>query len=130
MAASTYPVVPALRYRDAHAALDFLTHAFGFVRQGVMEREDGSIGHAELRHGDGFVMIGQVREDDPAPYQQLGPCCLYAVVQDADAHHAQAVEAGARIVQPPTDQEYGSRDYLAQDPEGNLWCFGTYAPRL
>jgi uncharacterized glyoxalase superfamily protein PhnB len=27
-----------------------------------------------------------------------------------------------------TDQEYGSRDYAARDPEGNVWCFGTYRP--
>ena len=28
----------------------------------------------------------------------------------------------------PTDQDYGSRDFVARDPEGNLWSFGTYAP--
>lgn len=27
-----------------------------------------------------------------------------------------------------TDQDYGSRDYAAHDPEGNLWSFGTYRP--
>jgi len=25
------------------------------------------------------------------------------------------------------DTDYGSRDYAARDPEGNLWSFGTYA---
>lgn len=29
---------------------------------------------------------------------------------------------------PPTDQSYGSRDYMARDGEGNVWSFGTYAP--
>ena len=29
---------------------------------------------------------------------------------------------------PPTDLDYGSRDYGARDLEGNLWSFGTYAP--
>jgi uncharacterized glyoxalase superfamily protein PhnB len=32
------------------------------------------------------------------------------------------------ILMPPTDQEYGSRDYTARDAEGNVWSFGTYAP--
>jgi uncharacterized glyoxalase superfamily protein PhnB len=27
-----------------------------------------------------------------------------------------------------TDQDYGSREYAARDPEGNVWCFGTYRP--
>ena len=34
----------------------------------------------------------------------------------------------AEILMPPTDQDYGSRDFVARDPEGNLWCFGTYSP--
>lgn len=25
-----------------------------------------------------------------------------------------------------TDQDYGSREFTARDPEGNLWSFGTY----
>ena len=28
----------------------------------------------------------------------------------------------------PTDQDYGSRDFSARDPEGNIWSFGTYRP--
>ncbi|MGH2960652.1 MAG: VOC family protein, partial [Solirubrobacterales bacterium] len=26
------------------------------------------------------------------------------------------------------DTDYGSRDYSARDPEGNMWSFGTYLP--
>jgi hypothetical protein len=43
-----------------------------------------------------------------------------------DAHHARAVAHGAEIVLELEDQSYGSRDYAARDPEGNLWSFGTY----
>jgi uncharacterized glyoxalase superfamily protein PhnB len=25
-----------------------------------------------------------------------------------------------------TDQDYGSREFIARDPEGNIWSFGTY----
>jgi uncharacterized glyoxalase superfamily protein PhnB len=32
------------------------------------------------------------------------------------------------IVMPPRDQDYGSRDYIARDAEGNIWSFGTYTP--
>ena len=28
----------------------------------------------------------------------------------------------------PFDTDYGSRDYSAKDPEGNIWYFGTYQP--
>jgi uncharacterized glyoxalase superfamily protein PhnB len=50
------------------------------------------------------------------------------VVADLDAHCARARRAGARIVREPVDTDYGSRDYAARDPEGNLWSFGTYRP--
>lgn len=53
---------------------------------------------------------------------------IYAVVADPDAHHAAAVAAGAKIVRELEDMDYGSREYSARDPEGNLWSFGTYRP--
>ncbi len=57
--------------------------------------------------------------------------CVYAVVDNADAHHAAAQAAGADIVTGPHDNEgYPGRSYSARDPEGNLWDFGTYDPRL
>ena len=42
--------------------------------------------------------------------------------------HERALAAGAEILMAPTDQEYGSRDFVAKDHEGNVWCFGTYQP--
>jgi uncharacterized glyoxalase superfamily protein PhnB len=50
------------------------------------------------------------------------------IVDDPDAHHARAVAAGAEIVLELHDQDYGSRDYSARDPEGYVWHFGTYRP--
>jgi uncharacterized glyoxalase superfamily protein PhnB len=47
-----------------------------------------------------------------------------------DAVHDRAVAAGAEIVYPLTDQDYGSRDFSARDPAGNVWSFGTYRPTL
>ena len=37
---------------------------------------------------------------------------------------------GDQVVLAPTDQDYGSRDFSARDPEGNIWSFGTYRPEL
>ncbi len=50
------------------------------------------------------------------------------VVPDADAHHARAAAAGAAVLEAPADRLYGGREYVARDPEGNLWSFGTYDP--
>lgn len=118
--------IPSLRYRDARAAVDFLEKAFGFERHVVYEDDAGGVAHAEMTYRGGMVMLGEQRDDTYGDH--VGHGWLYVVVDDADAHHDRAKAAGAEIVRPLTDQEYGSRDYSARDPEGNLWSFGTYQP--
>ncbi len=39
---------------------------------------------------------------------------------DLDATFAKARDAGAEIVQEPTDQPWGTRDFAVRDPSGNL----------
>jgi uncharacterized glyoxalase superfamily protein PhnB len=111
-------VFPIIRYQDARAGIAFLVDAFGFEEHAVHE-EDGKVRHAELRYRDGMVMIGE---------GESPPAWVYVAVEDADAHYARAKAAGATITRELEDQDYGSRDYGAKDPEGNSWSFGTYRP--
>jgi uncharacterized glyoxalase superfamily protein PhnB len=120
-------IYPTLRYADPAAAIRFLTDAFGLVEQFVSKDDAGGIAHAELSSGSGVVMLGHRRGDDPF---DTGRAVLYVVVDDPDAHHDRAVAAGAEVLMPLTDQPYGSREYAALDPEGNVWSFGTYRPRV
>ena len=46
---------------------------------------------------------------------------------DPDALFARVTSHGADVLQAVTDKEYGSRDFVVRDPEGNVWTFGTYA---
>ncbi len=119
-------VYPTLRYTDADAAITFLTGAFGLTLGEVSRGPDGTVGHAELGWGNGVIMLG-TRSDTPGLFDG-GPVTLYLAVEDPDAHRDRAAAAGAEIVMPLTDQPYGSREYAAQDPEGNTWSFGTYQP--
>jgi uncharacterized glyoxalase superfamily protein PhnB len=130
-------VWPTLRAADARALIDFLVEAFGFV-ENVAYEEDGVIHHAQLDWPEGGgIMLGQ---DRPGTSWARRPgtagaytvtAGAYTVTADTDAVHARAVAAGAEIVEAPVDREYGSREFIARDPEGNLWSFGTYpgAPR-
>ena len=127
-------IVPCLSYRDAPAAIAWLKEAFGFTENLVVPGPDDTIAHAQLAFGTGMVMVGSQRDDE---LQMRTPCDLggvtqsiYIVVEDADAHYARAVEAGADIVRELEDTPYGSRDYSARDPEGHLWNFGTYRPAV
>jgi len=48
------------------------------------------------------------------------------VTDHTAAVHERAKNAGATIVREPNTTDYGSLDFTARDPEGNLWVFGTY----
>ncbi len=120
-------IVPYFGYRDAPAAIDFLVTAFGMERVNVVQDDDGSVAHAELRHGDGVIMLGSWLEGQGGgtPMENAG---IYLVVDDVDTHHATAVAAGAEIVYGPEDTEFETRRYRARDREGYEWSFGTYSP--
>ena len=124
---TTSPTVyPVLRYEDADGAIAYLTDTFGFVPGEITRDDEGRIVHATLTWATGVVMLSESRSDG-SPFD-LGPVCLYLVVDEPDAHFARAQAAGAEMVMALTDQPYGSREYAARDPEGNVWCFGTYQP--
>jgi uncharacterized glyoxalase superfamily protein PhnB len=135
MTASLSPIpniFPFIRCRDAQAQIDWLCAAFGFELQMTMPADDGKIAHCELRLGAGIVMLGSERDDD---FRMKSPLDLgainqgiYICLREVDDHCARARAAGAEIVREPFDTDYGSRDYIARDPEGNLWAFGTYNP--
>lgn len=127
-------IIPTLRYKDAKAAIEWLCEAFGFEKQMVVPGEGNEIAHAQLRFGNGMIMLGSARDDEFGKLQttpeQAGARTQspYIIVKDADAHHERAVKAGAKVVFPLKDEDYGGRGYSCLDPEGHLWNFGTYDP--
>jgi uncharacterized glyoxalase superfamily protein PhnB len=126
-------VIPALRYRDAQGAIEWLCKAFGFEKKMVVPGEDGRVAHAELVLGNSMIMLGDAESD----YSKLvaapvkgSPVSqgLYVVVPDADAHFERAKAEGGEILMPLKTQDYGGRDYTCRDPGGYVWTFGTYDP--
>lgn len=115
-----------LRYRDGHTAIEWLCQAFGFERHVVFDAPDGTVAHAELQRGTAVVGIssaGPVSAANPWTSVSQG---IYVCVTDVDAVHDRAKTAGAEIIMPLKDQDYGSRDFTARDSGGHLWSFGTY----
>ena len=115
-------------YRDPRAALGWLEEAFGFEPTMVIVNEDGSIGHSEMRFGDGLIMVGREFDEHHKSPVSLGGVNTNTVhIQlegGLDAHCERARAAGAVITREPADQFYGDRSYMAMDPEGHFWSFG------
>jgi uncharacterized glyoxalase superfamily protein PhnB len=102
-------VMPELPYPDVLEAAEWLCRAFGF-------RERLRIGNhrVQLVYGDGALVVIE---------GEGGGSAVLVRVDDADAHHAQAVAAGAEILDPPSDYPYGERQYGALDLGGHRWRF-------
>ncbi len=91
-------VWPILTYRDAPAAMEFLTNAFGFEERAAHTREDDPsvIEHAEMRWPlGGGIMFGTAGKDDsPFGTRVPGNDSVYVVCDDPDALFDRAVAAG------------------------------------
>ncbi|AQA04973.1 hypothetical protein BVC93_24080 [Mycobacterium sp. MS1601] len=120
--------VPIVPYSNPRAAIKWLEKAFAARPTLVVPpEEDQPLAHAEVLVGNGVVMVNDADRTD-SPFALPGPVVVYVVVDDPDSLHARAAAAGAEIIMPLTDQEYGSREFAARDPHGNVWSFGTYRP--
>ena len=122
----TQTVFPTFRYRDARAAIDWHDNTLGFEEARVYEGEGGLIEHAELSIAGNLVMLGSDRSEDEERYT-TSRSVTYVAIEDPDALHERASSAGGNPTEL-VDQDYGSRDFSIQDPEGHTWAFGTYRP--
>jgi uncharacterized glyoxalase superfamily protein PhnB len=132
-------LVPFLGYEDAAAAIDWLCAAFGGTEnhEARSTDTDGTVLHAELalegstiflstpsgyvsrlRHRESCELERQMHDN---PWVIDG---LFVEVDDVDAHHARATEAGATILRAPEEPGVGYRLYTAEDLEGHRWMFG------
>lgn len=125
--------VPAVFYKDPMAALRWLEKAFGFEIASLITDPEGKLAHSELTFKGGALnvggewegaIVGPARMRSPASVEGVNTAFVRIHLEDGlDAHCERARAAGARIVDEPTDQFYGSRTYRALDPEGHLWNF-------
>jgi uncharacterized glyoxalase superfamily protein PhnB len=120
-------IVPYLLYKDCDAALDWLARAFGFDEVLRYSGPEGYVNHAEMKLGEERIFMGDPGEHYRNP-RELGQDTvgLYVYVDDVDAHFERAKAAGAEIIRPPEDQEYGDRRYDVADPEGHRWYFASH----
>ena len=124
-------IFPILRYNDARAAIRWLGSAFGFMQVLSVPQSGPYVRHAQLKLGGNLIMVGSTRPDDGiVSPMALGwsTQMLSVYVENPDAHFERAKAAGARILYPPIDTDFGSREYHALDLEGHPWTFGTYRP--
>jgi uncharacterized glyoxalase superfamily protein PhnB len=124
--AQTQTITPYLLYEDADAAMTWLAGAFGFREVDRMTGAAGGL-HLELEvEPEGArIYLGCPPGDFRGPSRVGRTSLLYVLVADVDAHFARAREAGAEVVEEPSDQPYGHRRYTCRDPGGHEWTFAA-----
>ena len=115
---------PQLYIQAGRYDTSFYEKAFNAVELRRFTNEDGSIHVAELSiHG----AIFQIHEEKLSagrlsPEGISGTTVLVGLfVPDVDTVIAQALEAGATLVTPAQDYDYGYRQAEVKDPFGHTW---------
>lgn len=128
----------SIYYDDPAKAIPWLCNAFGFETRLLVEGEGGHIKHSELVYGDAVMMVGHSGVNPQRPHfppnaspqslsgQMTQSCMVF--VDNVDEHCERARLAGAKIIEEPSDHDYGAeywtdRCYGALDLEGHLWWF-------
>ena len=130
-------VVPCLSYRNAFAAIDWLSTVFGFTTQSLHKNPDGTVAHAQLVMGSGMIMPCSVPNKNvqfgrlikqPDEIGGFATQSVYLVIADPDGVYVRAKAAGAEIVIDIRDESYGGRGFTCRDLEGQLWSVGSFDP--
>ncbi|MEQ1605175.1 MAG: VOC family protein [Pyrinomonadaceae bacterium] len=121
-------ITPYLVCKNAGAAIDFYTRAFGAVELFRIGSPD-MVGHAEMKIGNSIFMLADEHpEMDAISPQTLGgsPTGLMIYVENVDQFAAKAVAEGLEVLRPIEDQFYGDRSGNFKDPFGHKWTFATH----
>jgi PhnB protein len=104
--------------------ISFYTNAFEAVELRRWANDDGTVHVAELSI-DGAVF--HLHEEKPdkgqmEPVKNKGVTAVIGLfVDEVDEIISRAVEAGATVIHPAQDYEYGYRQGEIKDPFGHIW---------
>ena len=122
---------PYLIVRNAPAAIRFYEAAFGARETIRIVGEDGRVGHAELRIGEGIVFVA---DEHPETENIVGPETLGGTsvivdleVGDVVGVYERAMEAGARTIREPERPDTGVQSAKVVDPFGHAWLITRVA---
>jgi PhnB protein len=115
---------PQLYIPNGVTNVDFYIKAFGATELRRFSNDDGSIHVSELSI-DGAIFHLHEETRNPAsfsPERNNGTTTTIGLfVSDVDAFINRAVAAGAEVLSPAQDYDYGYRQGDIKDPFGHVW---------
>jgi len=129
-------IMPFMYVEGAGRAADFYKQVFGATELMRELDEDGIVSHAQLKVGDTTIMLSdptarhivenESKELYRSPHMLGGSSVhLYVYVANVDEVFRRALEAGAKVIDPVEDKEWGDRCGGIEDPFGHVWFVAT-----
>ena len=137
VAAPRRGIMPFMYVEGAGRAADFYKQVFGATELMREFDPDGTtVNHAQLRIGDTTIMLSDPTSQDVRESGSKGtyrtprmlggsPLHLYIYVANVDEVFKRALEAGAKVIDPVEDKDWGDRCGGIEDPFGHVWWVAT-----
>ena len=122
-------VTPSLAFQGADAAIVWYKNVLGAQEKMRMEGPDKKVMHAELAIGDSMIFLAEENpqyKNKSAKITNGNSVSLHVYVEDVDDTIKKAVQNGATLTMPATDQFYGDRCGSIDDPFGYTWVLATH----
>lgn len=114
---------PQLLIKNGVSDISFYAKAFGATENLCLRNDDESIHVAELAIDGAIFHLHEVTKPYFfTPKKNNGTTVIIGLfVSDVDAVMNQAIHAGAIVISPAKDYEYGYRQGEIEDPFGHRW---------
>ena len=110
--------------------MKWLEAAFGFEPTMVVINEDGTLGHSEMRFGDGMIMVGREwdeKHQSPASLGGVTTQDVHIQLEDGIDAHVRTGEGRRQpqVVREPAGSALAvTAAFMVTDPEGHFfWSF-------
>lgn len=80
-----------------------------------------------LMPNEGIAKILEDKMPHPEKGTGIPRCELYLYVEDPEKEFRQAVQAGAHIISPPSERNWGDVACYLSDPDGHVIAFAKHA---
>ena len=112
-------VMPTLNVSSVEKSIEYYTTVLGFTKDWDWPEEEANKTFGSIKNGKVTVFLVENE-------QGARPFWVYYTVNDVDTIHEQYKAAGAKIIEPPTDQPWQMREMLVEDIDGHVLRIGTY----
>jgi PhnB protein len=112
---------PELHIPNGTVEIDFYKK-FGATENFCFRNEDGSIHVAELEINGAIFHVHETMRDALEPISAKGVTSVIGLfVPNVEEVIHKAILAGATVINPTTDHDYGYRQGMFKDPFGHYW---------